>query len=404
LRKRFINFFNILIVVCFFLLIPFLIFSQNQQPEIIDISAGWSFSLALMSDGSVFSWGSNGNGELGIGTIDYKDIHSVPKKIPYLSNIIAIAAGKDHALALDKNGIVWAWGNNYFGQLGNGEIKNKFPYGEPVPSKVKGLSEIISIAAGEGFSMALKSDGTLFSWGLNTDGQLGIDTKNLKNPNISPLPLKVEIPEVKSISAGIKHSLVLDKNGSVWSFGSDSRGQLGDGRGGIYFNRKLPYKIPNLTDVEMISAGHSMSIFLKKDGTVWATGLFNTEAEIFSIFPTKVSELPPVKKIFCGPAAMHILVLAEDGSVWVWGLNTSGQLGDGSVNKIGYVIKGRGKYPPFKLPFLKNISRAALGGNHTLVLTEDKTILSWGNNWCCQLGIGKKSHYELKPQKVKFSK
>lgn len=381
------------------------VFPSADRPKIIALAAGWDFSLALMSDGTVFSWGFNGNGELGLGISDYQDNHSIPKKIPYLSEIKAIAAGWNHALALDKNGKVWSWGNNSFGQLGNGEIRDKFPYGEPIPNQVKNLSEIVAIAAGEGFSMALDREGTLFAWGLNADGQLGVDSNNtqgLQNMKAIPLPMRVKIPAVKSISTGARHVVVLDADGSVWAFGSDSRGQLGDGRGGIYFNRSQPSKISGLAGVKQIAAGNSMSLFLQQDDTIWAVGQFNTEVDIFSVSPTQIQGLPPVQQIFCGPSAMHVLVVDKNGACWVWGLNTSGQLGDGSVNEIGTLLKGRGKYPPLKLNWIKNITTAALGGNHSLAIDPDGFLWAWGNNWHCQLGIGKKSRYELKPQKVNF--
>ncbi|MGB9864341.1 MAG: RCC1 domain-containing protein [Candidatus Saccharicenans sp.] len=393
-------------LLCSFLLSIYnLVFSSIDQPKIIAIAAGWDYSSALMSDGTVFSWGFNGDGQLGLGISDHQDTHSLPKKIPYLSNITAIAAGWNHALALDKDGKVWAWGNNSYGQLGNGEIRDKFPYGEPIPNQVKNLSDIVAIAAGEGFSLALDCEGRLYAWGLNTNGQLGIDNKNpqnLQSLNIIPYPLQVEIPAVKTIAAGAKHVVVLDANGSVWTFGSDSRGQLGDGRGGIYFNRNKPSKISGLAGVTQVAAGHSMSLFLKQDGTIWAVGQFNTEAEAFSVTPTKIQGLPPAQQIFCGPSAMHVLVVDKDGICWVWGLNTSGQLGDGSINEIGTLLKGRGKYPPLKLDWIKNIIMAALGGNHSLALDRDGSLWAWGNNWHCQLGIGKKSRYEPKPQKVIF--
>jgi len=404
-RTKLKNLFATCLILFFLLLISTMAWSSVDRPKIIALAAGWDFSLALMSDGTVFSWGFNGNGELGLGSSDYQDIHYLPQKIPYLSNIVAIAAGWNHALALDGDGNVWAWGNNYFGQLGNGEIRNKFPYGEPVPVKVRGLSDIVAVAAGEGFSLALTRDGKLYAWGSNVNGELGVDNSKLadwQNARAIPIPWRVEISAVRSIATGARHAVVLDADGSVWTFGSDSRGQLGDGRGGIYFSRNKPYKIAGLTGVKQIAAGHSMSLFLKQDGTLWAVGQFNTEADVFSVLPTKIDGLPPVQKIYCGPSATHVLVVDEGGNYWAWGLNTSGQLGDGSVNEIGALLKGRGKYPPLKLGWLKNMATAALGGNHSLAITSDGALLAWGNNWHCQLGIGKKSMYELKPQEVRF--
>ena len=172
------NLFATCLILFFLILISTIARSSVDRPQVVALAAGLDFSLALMSDGTVFSWGFNGNGELGLGSSDYQDIHHLPQKIPYLSNIVAITAGWNHALALDRDGNVWAWGNNHSGQLGNGEIKDKFPYGEPVPVRVIGLSDIMSVAAGEGFSLALTRDGTLYAWGSNVNGELGVDTSN----------------------------------------------------------------------------------------------------------------------------------------------------------------------------------------------------------------------------------
>lgn len=133
-------------------------------------AAGGKFhSLVLKDDGTVWAWGFNTDGQ--VGAIGAKLEQTTPIQVDFLANVTAIAAGGYHSVALRSDGTVWAWGDNYYGQVGDGSTYNR-----PTPTQVSGLSGVIAVAAGSYYTLAVKSDGTVWAWGQNSDGQLGDGT------------------------------------------------------------------------------------------------------------------------------------------------------------------------------------------------------------------------------------
>jgi alpha-tubulin suppressor-like RCC1 family protein len=187
---------------------------------IVAISAGNFHSLALKSDGTMLSWGNNGSGELGDGTIGTSN--PIPTAVTSATNIVAIAAGGFHSLALKSDGTMLSWGNDGNGQLGDGTIGTN----NPTPTAVTSATNIVAIAAGNSHSLALKSDGTMLSWGYDSFGQLGGGTIG----TINPIPTAVtSATNIVAIAAGNSHSLALKSDGTMLSWGYDGFGQLGDG-------------------------------------------------------------------------------------------------------------------------------------------------------------------------------
>ena len=247
------------------------------------IAAGAYFSLALKEDGTVWTWGSNASdldktqvtGQLGDDAITSSE---TPVKVGGLGGgVEAIAAGASHALALKEDGSVWAWGDNFFGELGDGRTKTNSP--EPV--RVKDLKGVRAIEGGGWFSLALKEDGTVWAWGYNQDGELGNgaaanakeakckntaepgDAQVLSSCTNSPTPVKVsELDGVEAVAAGSAHSLALKENGTVWVWGSSEQGQLGNGTktmGTKTLGINTPLKVKNLGEVKLIAAGLDFS-------------------------------------------------------------------------------------------------------------------------------------------------
>lgn len=165
------------------------------------VAAGGAHSLALDASGNVWAWGSNGNGELGLGVND-TDLHPVPTIVPGLSNVIALAAGGAHNLALVANGTVWAWGADWYGQLGNGTNLDQY-----APVQVPGLSNVVAVSAGSSHSLAAVADGRAYSWGYNYYGQLGNNT-NI-NRYAPGLVSNLTGRTVTAVKAGDSHSLFL---------------------------------------------------------------------------------------------------------------------------------------------------------------------------------------------------
>jgi len=284
------------------------------------VSSGEYHTLALNANGTVSAWGFNAYGQLGDGTTVNR---SESVLVNALSDVISVKAGHYHSLALKSDGTVWSWGNNNSGQLGNGTLVN-----QSAPVQVTGLNNIVAIAAGGFHSFALKSDGTVWAWGSNTAGQLG-DNSTVNRTS----PIQVTgISNVEAIDASVGHSIALKKDGTVWTWGYNNHGQLGNGS---TTNRSVPTQVSGLNKVTGIAAGGYHSIALKTDGTVYAWGAndkgqlgdgTNTERSV----PALVSGLSDVKTL--GAGLYHsAAVTYNGGSVWAWGDNSFGQLGDGTT-------------------------------------------------------------------------
>lgn len=283
------------------------------------ISAGFFHTVALKTDGTVWAWGLNDYGQLGDETVEDRNI---PVQVKGLNNVMAVAGGWRHTAALKSDGTVWVWGENQHGELGDGT--NVISSNTPV--QVKGLNNVVSISAGDSYTLALKSDGTVWAWGWNGGGQLGDGTLEDRN-----VPIQVKnLNNVVKLSAGLCHSLAIKKDGSIWAWGVNSQGQLGDG---TLEKRNIPIEVKNLNNVVNMSAGHIHSLALKEDGTVWAwgnneEGKLGTESNGSSSVPIKAENLTNVVAIATGEH--YTVVLKDDGSIWSWGGNWYGQLGDGT--------------------------------------------------------------------------
>jgi alpha-tubulin suppressor-like RCC1 family protein len=200
--------------------------------DVVAVAGGRTHSLALRSDGTVWAWGGNADGQLGNGSTVSSP---TPVQVQGLSNVVAVAAGNANSQALRADGTVWSWGNNYFGQLGNGLA----PVGSPSPVQVPGLDRVVALSNSNSHTvLALRADGTLWGWGYNIGGQVGTGTTS--HSVISPVP-SVALDGLVSIGGGIGHSLVMRADGTVWSWGSNTYGQLGDS---TLASHLTPFQVP----------------------------------------------------------------------------------------------------------------------------------------------------------------
>ena len=331
------------------------------------ISAGYTHSLAVKANGTIWSWGDNSFGQLGDGT---KTSRNAPVQVTGLSGMQSVSAGAYHSLALRSDGTVWAWGYNIFGQLGDGSTGDK-----SAPVQVSGLTNVIAVSAGYGHSLALRSDGTVWAWGYNNYGQLGNGTTTAQST-----PKQVTgLSGIVAIEAGDYHSLAIRSDGTVWAWGNNNYGQLGDG---TTTNRSTPVQVTGLSGVVAVSAGTYQSFALKSDGTLFAWGN-NSYAQLGDgtttnrSTPVQLNNLTGVVSIAAG--TNHSLALKSDGTVWGWGQNSFGQLGEGTtVNRA----------TPVQVQGLRDIVAISAAYSHTLAMGSDGTVWSWGNNNYGQLGDG----------------
>ncbi len=351
----------------------FFSFNLLAQPGTVcwrEISAGKNFSMAIRNDGTLWAWGLNGNL---LGLNGNTANQNVPIQVGTANDWVEVSAGTNHTLAIKTNGTLWAWGDGQFGALGNG-LFNSATW---TVTQVGTATDWIHVSAGNRFSIALKNNGTLWSWGLNTVGQLG--QNNLTNLNVptqvgtstnwsaidageqhalaldaggflyawgdntagqfgnaTNTSALVPVPSTTStwgnISAGFDHSLLLDPAGNMFAMGGNSNGQLGDGS-------NTPSNVPLLVGISStgvvgqyiaISAGNNFSLAIRNDNTLHSTGMNsqgqlglsnNTNVNVFTI----VGLLNTWQKISAGD--VHALALEVTADLWSTGRNLEGQMG-----------------------------------------------------------------------------
>ena len=199
-------------------------------------------SYALLADGTVRAWGGGANGELGNGSLTARQTR--PVSVSGLSGVVALAGGRNHAVALRSDGTIMTWGLNTSGQLGDGTKTSR-----STPVQVSGVSTAVAVAAGADHSVALLSDGRVLTWGEAGRGQLGNGSTTDRTT-----PVQVTgLPAVVSLGCGRDHTHVVTSAGELWAWGQNDYGQLGDG---TTTRRTRPVRVPGITDaVEFSGAG-----------------------------------------------------------------------------------------------------------------------------------------------------
>jgi alpha-tubulin suppressor-like RCC1 family protein len=306
----------------------------SELSEVTAVAAGKDHSLALIEGGTVMAWGRNSSGQLGNGTTTGS---ALPVSVGGLSEVTAIAGGTDHSLALRADGTVYAWGDNATGELGNGTTTNS-----SVPVQVSGLTGVTAIAAGNGYSLALLEGGTVKAWGANEVGQLGNGTTTG-----STVPVSVSgLTTATGISAGFAHSLAVLSGGTVKAWGYNGFGQLGNGTrtgpskctvGELQLPcAKTPVAVTGLSEATAVAAGEQHSLALKSSGSVSAWG-GNEEGALGdgtfeeSDIPVAVLSLTEATAVAAGGKSS--MALAAGGKVMAWGANYYGQLGDNTTRE-----------------------------------------------------------------------
>src|SRR3990167_3061519 len=330
---------------------------------------GLEHTLVLDND-SVWFYGYNKDGRLG--SNDIRKISIYPRK-GNIKNIEQVAAGADTSLFLDGNGVVWGCGNNDSGQLG---LKKEFLEICKL-TKINSLPKISSIFAANCFSIFLDESGSVWTTGMNDEGQLGLgDYKNRYGPT------KIEgLPTIKQISAGDDHSLFLDALGHVWSCGGNEEGQLGLGD---YEKRPKPERSLR-NKFKAIAGGNYFSLFLDDSGNAWACGsnewgkLGIGKDEITNT-PKQIVSIQDISSITTGFDSS--MFLDQDGCIYTCGENSKGQLGLGDK---------RTRYKPNKvrnIPKIAEIASCSQAGGSFLVVDEEGYLWASGNNAYGQLGLG----------------
>lgn len=346
--------------------------TQAATPNLV---GGYGHTLYLSSDGTVSAWGWNEYGQLGNGTNGGRS--TSPVVVMGLTNVVSVAAGYAHSVALKNDGTVWVWGSNDMGQLGIG-TKNSTAT-QNSPTQVPNLSNIVAIAANPSGShtVALKSDGSVYIWGANGNGQ-HCDSASYQSYRSSPYQISA-LNGATAVATSIAAIFVIKQGGVVaCGGGGNSTGILGNG---TTTQTLTPVTISSLSNITSLAGGQDHMLALKSDGTVWAwgendKGQLGDGSTTTRSAPVQVSGLTGVAAIAAG--ARHSLVRKSDGSLASWGADASGQLGDNSVadRKTPYNVAST------------NVSAIGAGVSHSLALQTNGMLWAKGDNSNGQLGNG----------------
>jgi alpha-tubulin suppressor-like RCC1 family protein len=293
-----------------------------------------------------------------------------------------ISAGAAHSAAIRDAGLL-AWGRNNKGQVGLGAANTT---ANPTPTVIAGPPALATVAFSQNASLAVATDGSVWAWGDGANGQLGLGTSTDGTLDTADQHAPVQLPNTLAVTAarGYRHSMILKADGTVWTFGVNDKGQLGDG---TTESRDRPTLVPGLSDVVAISAGSGFSLALRRDGTLWAwgdnsqgqLGLGVEDAEAHPA-PVQVPGLSDLHDIAAGKD--HILAITAQGQLYAWGLNQSGQVGDGTSGADADAFAPK----PITLP--APVRAVFANANFSFAILTDGAVYGWGQNFNGQLGLG----------------
>jgi alpha-tubulin suppressor-like RCC1 family protein len=337
------------------------------------ISCGSNHTLSIKTDGTLWAWGfsSPSGGQIGDNTVIPR---SSPVQIGTLTTWSSISAGNsENSAAIRTDGTLWTWGNNGDGQLGDRTLVNKSS-----PIQVGTLTGWSSVSFGFSFVLAIRDNGTLWSWGLNNAGNLGQNNTIIRS---SPVQIGT-LTNWSKISGGLSHSMAIKTDGTLWGWGLNSSGQLGDN---TTTNRSSPVQIGTLTNWSDVFANTNSSTALKTDGTLWGWGL-NTAGAVGDA--TNITRSSPVQigsltnwtnKVGSTSSSSHVMAIKSDGTLRGWGLDTSAQLGRGfigsNISRSSPVQIGEDQW-----------TSVYAGNTFTTAIRGDNTLWAWGVNTAGYLG------------------
>jgi hypothetical protein len=295
------------------------------------VAAGGLHTLAIKSDGTLWAWGLNLNGQLGNGESGNGRYRASPVQIGTAKDWLEVTAGDSHSLARSGTATtqsLYSWGQNTLGQLGLGNTANK-----SVPTKITATATFkapwLSVAANGNYCLVLQSDGLIFSWGEDSSGQLGQLTS--VTPTVPTTTLSPGPPAI-AITAGGAHALAIQANRSLIAWGLNASGQLGLGN---LSNSAVPVQVGTDTNWFAIAGGGNHTLAIKLDRTLWAWGA-NSDGQLgdgstnLSNVPIQIGTRTDWVSVAAGRS--HSMAIDTSGRLWVWGRNLEGQLGSGSTS------------------------------------------------------------------------
>ena len=373
--------------------------SSARSADVVSVWGGARGTIILKSDGTVWTWGANFDGKLGIGeTNDVRaltpvEVHDAAN-VSYFNSVKAIMGGEIHNVALKSDGTVWCWGWNAFGQLGNGTTNDSWVPIQAGLTATPPMTNVVKLGGRPYFTLAEKADGTIRAWGMNQFGQMGNGTLTPfgSPPNSVPVMVSNSLPGgpingALQITCGYQFGAALATNGTVWIWGSGSHGEQGTGATTTNY---IPVPVPGLTNITQISAGWFHILARRSDGTAWAWGN-NSSGEVGDgttnndFTPVQVLNVSNIVAVSGGDS--HSSALASDGTIWKWGRNDVGELGFNSADNNAHPLPAKIPTDIFGNGF-SNVVMMAARDYHNIAVKADGSVWMWGANDQGQCGDG----------------
>lgn len=357
--------------------------------QVAQISCNGRHTLALLKDGSVWGWGLNCLGQAGNGTSGAFQKVSKPSQVKLPGPAVRVAAGNNFSICILEDGSMWGWGSNDCKQLACEDERLHFAF----PIQIQGIEDVKDIGAGDGYAVALKKDGTVWSWGSNCSGQLANGTNrrtHIPVQAINPADPSGFLQRIDRITVGSRTVMGCTEEGVLYIWGDGEFGQLGDRHprrpGHFGTCPVMPADPDQEPGVMRHVSGMAMArcfVNVVSEGQLycWGTnqhGELGMESAPYVDTPVRHPLMRDVKHVACG--MNHTLVLKKDGTVWSWGVNAVMSHGVTGVGDDNYVKR------PAQLKELQNITDIFCGLNHAYAIQDDGTIWGWGNTNYDRLG------------------
>ena len=361
------------------------VFTPIAGQAVPTIAAGQDHALAIKADGSLWAWGNNYEGQLGYTTTatcqDVIDAGSHPCSTApgqVGTGYSAVAAGNEFSAGIKSDGSLWMWGGNFYGQIGNGFFNTV------VYAPVQVGTGYSAVSTGNTHTVALKADGSLWTWGDNTYGQLGrastAQCTSVPILDCSPTPAQVGTGYV-AIAAGAFVTVALKADGSLWAWGANTNGQLGYATTATCGAASTPCSMTPVqvgTGYSGVAAGTGGgTLALKPDGSLWMW----SSPSMTNIAPIQVGTAAPTSPLYSAMSlsSYDTLALTANGTLWAWGANSYGELGIGNIT-----FNAANVYTPNQIG--GGFSAVAEGPNFSVALKTDGSLWTWGLNNNGQLG------------------
>lgn len=336
------------------------------------ITSQFEHACVVKPDATLWCWGEAASGRLGNGTTRPPQLTPIPVPLP---SVAQVDAGIHQTCAVTTNGTAWCWGDGGQYQLGYGDT-----IGQLLPRQVAGLTEVAAVVTNDAFSCARKVDETAWCWGYGGDGALGYGGRSTRRTPVA-VSQATGLTAITQLAVSDRHTCAVDRAHTAWCWGANTSGQLGDA---TTTRRTLPTPVAGLPAVQQVVAGAHHSCALTTADTVWCWGE-NLRGELgidaapqqMHLTPVQVQGLSDVT--YLSAQVWHTCAVKADGTVWCWGRNSTGQLGDGTTTD---------RHSPVQVVGLTDVAQVSAGYYTSCALKHNGTTWCWGAGGSGRLGNG----------------